>query len=43
LQKKKELDPVANKAITETLNLLVSIGARNLIGDIFKKSSKKKD
>lgn len=42
LLKKKELDPTANQAISKTLNVLVGLVAKSMIGDIFKKSSKKK-
>lgn len=35
LRKKKDLDPVASKAITETLNVLIGLSAKNLLGDFF--------
>ena len=39
-QRKKGLDPVASRAITETLNLLISLSAKNLLGDFLKKTTR---
>ena len=42
LAKRRDLDPIATKTITATLNALISLSAKNFVGDLFKKQTKKK-